>query len=152
MQSTGTDSEPTVGQLVAETSREVGTLVKSHIDLAVAELKQTAVKAGTGVGMFVGAAVTALLAIIVLSIAAGYGLVAAGLGPAIAFVIVGGFWLLVTAILALIGLASLKKAKGLQRTPPAVKQTVASLKGHQQGDDGTPAVRTPARTTAELDS
>ena len=67
------EDEPTVGQLVANASRDLSSLVRSELELAKTELKKTAVAAGTGAGMFGAAAFLALLAIILLSIAAAYG-------------------------------------------------------------------------------
>ena len=44
--------EPTVGQLVANASKDLSNLVRSELELAKTELKKTAVAAGTGAGMF----------------------------------------------------------------------------------------------------
>ncbi|MER7246106.1 phage holin family protein [Kribbella sp. NPDC000426] len=127
--------EPTVGQLVANASKELSSLVRSEVELAKTELKKTAVAAGTGAGMFAAAAFLALLAVILLSIAAAYGLTAAGLHPAIAFLIVAGAYLLVGAILVFIGMRALKSAKGPERTIETSKQSVEALKAIGKGDE-----------------
>jgi Putative Actinobacterial Holin-X, holin superfamily III len=127
--------EPTVGQLVANASKELSSLVRSELELAKTELKKTAVAAGTGAGMFAAAAFLALLAVILLCIAAAYGLTAAGLHPAIAFLIVAGAFLLIGAILVFIGMRALKSAKGPERTIETSKQSVEVLKAIGKGDE-----------------
>ncbi|WP_329005113.1 phage holin family protein [Kribbella sp. NBC_00709] len=126
---------PTVGQLVANASKELSSLVRSELELAKTELKKTAVAAGTGAGMFAAAAFLALLAVILLSISAAYGLTAAGLHPAIAFLIVAGAFLLIGAILVFIGMRALKSAKGPERTIETSKQSVEVLKAIGKGDE-----------------
>ncbi len=127
-------SEPTVGQLVANASKDLSGLVRGELELAKTELKKTAVAAGTGAGMFAAAAFLALLAIILLSIAAAYGLTALGLHPAWAFLIVAGFYLLVGAVLVFVGMRALKSAKGPQRAIETSKESVEVLKAI--GKDG----------------
>ncbi|TDW90174.1 MULTISPECIES: phage holin family protein [Kribbella] len=135
--------EPTVGQLVANASKELSSLVRSEIELAKTELKKTAVAAGTGAGMFAAAAFLGLLAVILLCIAAAYGLTAAGLHPAIAFLIVAGAFLLIGAILVFIGMRALKSAKGPTRTIETSKESVEVLKSIGKGDDETLALPEP---------
>ncbi|WP_371406593.1 phage holin family protein [Kribbella sp. NBC_00662] len=135
--------EPTVGQLVANASKELSSLVRSEVELAKTELKKTAVAAGTGAGLFAAAAFLALLAVILLSIAAAYGLTAAGLHPAIAFLIVAGAFLLIGAILVFIGMRALKSAKGPERTIETSKQSVEALKAIGKGDEEHAALPEP---------
>ncbi|RZU13681.1 putative superfamily III holin-X [Kribbella rubisoli] len=134
---------PTVGQLVANASKELSSLVRSEVELAKTELKKTAIAAGTGAGMFAAAAFLALLAVILLSISAAYGLTAAGLHPAIAFLIVAGAFLLIGAILVFIGMRALKSAKGPERTIETSKQSVEALKAIGKGDEEHAALPEP---------
>ena len=129
-----TEDEPTVGQLVANASRDLSSLVRSEIELAKAELKTTAVAAGTGAGMFGGAAFLALLAIIMLSIAAAYGVSALGLHPALSFLIVAVLYLLIALALVLVGKRMLGKAKGPRRAIETSKESVEALKSIGKGD------------------
>lgn len=126
--------EPTVGQLVANASRDLSSLVRSEIELAKAELKTTAIAAGTGAGLFGGAAFLGLLAIILLSIAAAYGVNALGLHPALAFLIVAGLYLLIALVLVLVGKRLIGKAKGPQRAIETSKESVEALKSIGKGD------------------
>jgi len=131
---------PTVGQLVANASKDLSSLVRSELELAKAELKKTAIAAGTGAGMFAAAAFLGLLVIILLSIAAAYGLTAAGLHPAIAFLIVAGAYLLIAAVLVFIGIRALRSAKGPQRTIETSKESVEVLKAIGKGDQEQDAI------------
>jgi hypothetical protein len=135
--------EPTVGQLVANASKDLSSLVRSELELAKTELKKTAIAAGTGAGLFAAAGFLALLAVILLCIAAAYGLTAAGLHPAIAFLIVAGAFLLIGGILVLIGLRALKSAKGPKRTIKTSKESVEALKAIGKGDDEDTAYALP---------
>lgn len=129
------EDEPTVGQLVANASRELSGLVRSEIELAKTELKSTAVAAGTGAGMFGGAAFLALLSIVLLSIAAAYGVSALGLHPGLAFLIIAVLYLLVALALVLIGKRQLGKAKGPQRAIETSKESVEALKAIGKSDE-----------------
>jgi len=120
--------EPTVGQLFAAVSRDLSTLVRSEIELAKAELKDDARSAAKGGGMLGTAGFLSLLAVVLLSIAAAYGLTALGLHPGWAFLIVAGFYLLVAGLLAMVGVKSLKQIKPPERTIKTAKDSAALLK------------------------
>jgi hypothetical protein len=121
--------ERTLGQLVADATQDISSIVRSEMALAKAEIGADAKKAGAGAGMFVVAAVFAFLALILLLIAAAYGLVAAGLAPWLAFLIVAGVLLLVGLIVALLGKVSVGKVKGKpERTIKNAQETVAALR------------------------
>jgi membrane protein implicated in regulation of membrane protease activity len=120
--------EATIGQLVATASRDLSSLVRSEIELARAELASGAKSAAAGGGMIGAAGFLGLIAFILLSIAAAFGLVALGLHPGWAFLIVAGVYLVVAAILVLVGRAALKRVGGPQRTVRSTQQTVAYLK------------------------
>jgi uncharacterized membrane protein YqjE len=127
--------EPTVGQLVANASKDLSNLVRGEIELAKTELKKSAVKAGTGAGLFAGAAFLALLAIVLLSIALAYAFNALGLHPALAFLVTAGIYLVIAAVLVLIGKRSLGSAKGPERAIQTSKDSVEALKAIGKGDE-----------------
>ena len=111
-----------VGELLKQLSQETTTLVKQEIDLAKAEMSEKGKQAGVGAGMFGGAGVSGLLALIFLSLAA----VAAldtGIRTWLAALIVGAAWGAVAALLALQG-----RNKVQQATPPAPEQAIESTK------------------------
>jgi hypothetical protein len=132
--------EPTLGQLVASASRDLSLLVRSEIELAKAELRVDARNAIKGGGMFGAAAFLGLLAVILLSIAAAYGLTALGLHPGFAFLIIAAAYLLVAGILALIGQRAVKKVGPPKRTIRTTKESVAALTSRRSsGGEAGPA-------------
>jgi hypothetical protein len=114
--------EQPIGELLRQLSQETTTLVKQEIDLAKAEMSEKGKQAGTGVGMFGGAGVSALLALTFISLA-----IAAALDLAmqgwIAALIVGLAWAAAAAVLALQARNKVKQA-----TPPAPEQAIESTK------------------------
>jgi uncharacterized membrane protein YqjE len=111
-----------VGELLKQLSEETTSLVKQELDLAKAEMSEKGKEAGAGVGMFGGAGLSGLLALIFLSLAA----VAAldtGMRTWLAALIVGVVWAAVAGVLALQG-----KNKLQQATPPAPEQAIESTK------------------------
>ncbi|MGI9084608.1 MAG: phage holin family protein [Aeromicrobium sp.] len=121
--------DPTIGRLVAEASRDISALLHSEIALAKSEIKFSAKAGGIGAAMFVVAGFFGLLITVMLSIAAGYFLVMAGLDPAWAFLIVAGAYLLLALFLILIGVVMVKKVKAPQKTISTAKEIPAALKG-----------------------
>ena len=127
-------AERTLGQLVADATRDISSIVHSEVALAKAEIAADAKKAGAGAGMFVTAGVLAFLALILLLIAAAYGLVAAGLSPWLAFLIVAGALLLIGLLLVVVGKSRLGKISPPERTIRTTKETVAALKQRGASD------------------
>lgn len=103
------------GQLVASIRNDLQGLVRGEIELAKAEMRESARRAG--LGGFVGAAAVYLLVLVslMLSVAAAYGLVALGLHPGWAFLIVAGAYVLLAAILGLIAWTMFRRVKGPER-------------------------------------
>jgi hypothetical protein len=122
-------SERSLGQLFSDASRDLTALVHSEIALAKSELKDDVKAAAKGGGMFGAAGVLGFVAFILLSIAAAYGLVAAGLHPGFAFLIVAVVYLVLAAILALVGKKQVKRVGPPVRTIETTKESVAALKG-----------------------
>lgn len=133
-------SEETLGALFATASRDLSTLIRSEIELAKAELRSDVKHGIAGGAMFGAAAFLGVLALILLSIAAAYGLVAAGLHPALAFLVVAVVFLLVAGVLAFAGKKSVSKVGPPERTIRTSKETAAFLKSPRSTDAQTPAV------------
>ena len=121
--------ERTLGQLVADATHDISSIVRSEVALAKAEMRADAKKAGTGAGMFATAGIFAFLALILLLIAAAYGLVAAGLAPWAAFLIVAGVLLLIGVILVLVGKHNIDSLKGKpERAIRSTQETIAAVR------------------------
>jgi cytosine/uracil/thiamine/allantoin permease len=121
-------TERTLGQLVAEATSDVQEIVRAEIALAKAELKVDAKNGALAGGLFGAAGYLALLASIVLTIAAGYGLVAAGLAPWLAFLVLGVALLLIAAVMVLIGRSRISKVGPPQRAIRSTKEAFAAVR------------------------
>ncbi len=124
-----TTPERTLGQLVADATQDVSTIVRSEIDLAKAEITADAKQAGKGAGMFAGAGVMGFLGVVLLLFAVVYGLVAAGLPVWLSFLIVAVVLFVVAGILALVGKKAVKKVQGKpERAIVTTQETIAAIK------------------------
>lgn len=132
-------NEHSIGRLVADASHDLSTLVRDEIALAKAELKHNVSAAGKGGGMLGAAGFLGLVAFLLLSFAAAYGLVAAGLHEALGFLIVAGVYLLVGGLLALIGIRKVKQAKPPQRTIKSIDEAKTLLNRGGNQEQPTPA-------------
>lgn len=131
----GRAEERTVGQLVAQASQEVSEIVRAELALAKAELARSAKNGAVGGGMFAAAGYLGFLASILLTIAAAYGLVAAGLRPWLAFLIVAVVFLVLAGILALIGKSRFGRVGPPTRTIESTRLTIAAVKpGNHTGN------------------
>jgi hypothetical protein len=124
------DSDPTIGRLVSDASRDISSLISQEIQLAKSELKVSVKNGGTGIGLFAAAGFFALMSLIMLSVAIAYLIHWNGAGLALhwAFLIVFGFYLLLAGILALVGLRKVKRVKGPERAIHQAQETAATLK------------------------
>ncbi|MFE4949309.1 phage holin family protein [Leifsonia sp. NPDC056665] len=116
-----------LGDLLAEVSRDLSTLVRQEVELAKAELRQTATRAGKGAGMMGGAGYAALMAVLFLSIALWWAL-GYLMGNAWSGVVVAVIWAIVALILFVVGRNQLKTVKGLPQTVETVKEFPDTLK------------------------
>ena len=123
------DDEPTIGRLVSDASRDISTLISQEIQLAKSELKVSVRAGGMGAAMFGAAAFLVLIAIILTSMTAAYFIHWNGDGLDLhwAFLIVTGFYILLAAILSLVGLRMVKKVKGPERAIEQAQETRKSL-------------------------
>ncbi len=121
--------DPTIGRLVHDATKDISTLVQKEIQLAKSELKVSVKAGGTGIGLFAGAAFVAVLAIIMLSVSIAYFINWAGLGLHWAFLIVFGGYLIIAALMVLIGVKQVKRVKAPERAIEQGKQIPGALKG-----------------------
>ena len=115
--------EPTIGKLVLDVSRDTSALIQKEIQLAKSELKVSVQAGGMGIAFFAVAAFLLLLAVIMLSCAFAWFLVMAGLHAAWAFLIVFGVYVLLAAIVGLIGYRKVTKVKAPERAISQAQQT-----------------------------
>jgi uncharacterized membrane protein YqjE len=113
--------EKSLGDLVSELTDDFSNLVSTHIELAKVEIKEEVAKAGKGAGLLSGAAIAALMAVLLLSFAAAWGL-SEIVPEGVAFLIVGLVWAGAAAVLGLSGRQRLQEAKGPEQTVQEVKE------------------------------
>lgn len=137
----GTDHSQTdqsVGSLVAGISRDVSTLMRQEVALAKAEVAESAKRAGKGVGMFGGAGVAGHMVLVFLSLALWWAL-GTLVGGGWSALIVAAVWAVIAGVLALRGRAELRAVEGLPRTTDSVRKIPDALHGHD-GAHGADAV------------
>ena len=121
-------SEPTIGSLVADAHTSFSTLLHGEIELAKLEVKSSVKNAGTGAGLFLGAAVLLAFSLTFGLIALAEGLVALHLWRWVAYLIVFGFLVLLAVLLVFFGYRKVKRVKAPTQTIDTTKSTVAALK------------------------
>jgi Putative Actinobacterial Holin-X, holin superfamily III len=117
-----------LGRLVATATTELSELVHDEIALAKAELREGAKRAVAGSGAAIVAGVLLLFSLPVLSFALAYGFRAwTGLGLAWCFLIVGGIYWVLAALVGVFAVAKFRKVKPPQVSVEMAKQTAAVL-------------------------
>ena len=96
------DSRPSVGEVFSEVAADLSTLMRQEVELAKAEVRQSAARAGKGAGMLAGAGVAGHLVLLFVSVAAWWG-IGDTTGHGWSALIVGAAWLIIAAVLGLIG-------------------------------------------------
>ncbi|WP_157965512.1 phage holin family protein [Euzebya rosea] len=124
-------AEESLGELAKQASQQASTLIRDEVALAKIELKQDMREAVAGISLFSAAGVTALLSVLMLSAAAGFGIgTAMGEGWTWAgFAIVGIVYLVIAGLAAVMGRKHTEEIPPpAPRTTRQVKETVAATK------------------------
>jgi hypothetical protein len=121
---------PSIGELLSDVSQDITTLMRQEVELAKAELKQSATRAGKGAGMFAGAGIAGHMVLLFISIAAWWA-IGDSTGYGWSALIVAVIWAVIAAGLAVAGRAELKSVTGLPRTADTVKKIPNAVKGNE---------------------
>jgi Putative Actinobacterial Holin-X, holin superfamily III len=124
-------SRSSVGDLLSEVSADLSTLMRQEVELAKAEIRQSASRAGKGVGMFAGAGIAGHMVLLFLSVAVWWGL-GDSIGHGWSALVVAAVWLIIAAVLALTGRSELKSVTGLHRTTESVKKIPTAITGNEE--------------------
>ena len=124
------DSRPSVGELFSDVSEDLSTLMRQEVELAKAELRQSATRAGKGAGMLAGAGISGYMVLLFASFAAWWG-IGDATGRGWAALIVAGIWLIIAAVLALIGRREISTVQGVPQTAETVKQIPSAVRGNE---------------------
>jgi hypothetical protein len=125
-------AETSLGELVGEVSRDLSELMRKELELAKAELSESAKRASAGAGLLGGAGYAGAMAVFFLSVALWW-----GLGDLIdslgwSAVIVAVIWAIIAAILYAVGRKRLKTVQGAPKTVETVKEIPDALKRNQE--------------------
>jgi hypothetical protein len=123
------NKDASISALVNSAITDAQSLVRAQIELAKAEMSQSAQQAAAASGLFIGAGVLGFLAFVFGLVAGAYGIVAAGLPVWAGFLIVAGILVLVALILALVGRSRTKHVKPPVRAIAEAEKTKAALSG-----------------------
>ncbi|MCW2747836.1 MAG: phage holin family protein [Nocardioidaceae bacterium] len=121
-------SDPTVGKLIADISRDVSSLVQSEIALAKSELRVSFRAGGAGGALLAVAAFLLLIVLILGSVTIAYFITMAGLDPAWSFLIVTGAYFLVALLLVFVAIRKFKKVRAPKRTIATAKEIPSAFK------------------------
>src|SRR3954468_16194323 len=119
-----------LGELISEVTQDLSTLMRQELELAKAELQQSASRAGKGAGMLGGAGVAGYFVVLFLSIALWWAIGSAtGLGWSA--LIVAVIWAVIAAVLVSVGRKELRNVRGMPKTTATVKKIPDALKGNE---------------------
>jgi len=120
-----------IGELFVDVSKDVSLLIRQEVELAKAELRQSAKNAGKGAGELSAAAVAGHLGLVFLSLAVWWA-IGNAIGRGWAGLIVGVVYLIIAGILASVGRKDLKAVQGLPQTASTVKKIPDAMKGNEE--------------------
>jgi hypothetical protein len=136
MESENTPSEEkaaatSLGDLLSEVTSDISLLIRQELELAKAELRQSATRAGKGAGLMGGAAYAGLMAVFFLSVALWWAIgLLTGLGWSA--VIVAVIWGIIAAVLFAKGRKDMKTVKGAPQTVESLKKIPDALKRNEE--------------------
>ena len=124
------DTRPSVGELFSEVAGDLSTLMHQEVELAKAELRQSAARAGKGAGLLAGAGFGGYMVLLFASIAAWWG-VGDAIGHGWSALIVTAIWLIVAAVLGLLGRRQISVVPGVPQTAQTVKKIPDAVRGNE---------------------
>jgi hypothetical protein len=124
------DSRASVGELFSEVAEDLSTLLRQEVELAKAELRQSASRAGKGAGLLAGAGVSGHMVLLFVSVAAWWG-IGDATGHGWSALIVAAIWLVIAAALGLMGRREISAVPGIPQTTQTVKQIPDAVRGNE---------------------
>jgi hypothetical protein len=125
------DTRPSVGDLLSDVTEDLTTLMRQEVELAKAEIRQSATRAGKGAGLLAGAGVSGHMVALFLSVAAWWG-IGDYTGHGWSALIVVGVWLIIGVVLAITGRKEIRSVSGLPQTAESVKKIPRAVKGNEE--------------------
>jgi len=120
-----------LGELVGEVARDLSTLMRQEVALAKTELKESAVTTAKGAAMLGGAGYAASMGVLFLSLA-----LWAALTPVMGWgwsgLVVAVIWLIIAAVLFIVGRNRTKKVRGAPQTVESLQEIPETLKRNEE--------------------
>jgi len=120
-------SQQSFGELMGEVASDLSALLRQEVELAKAELRQEATKAGKAGAMYAGAAMAAFMVLLFLSIALWWGLSNVMDGGWSAL-IVAGIWAITAVVLLASAHSRMRRIRGLAQTTETVEEIPLAMK------------------------
>jgi len=127
-----TEAKGSVGDLVGAVTRDLSQLMRQEFELAKAELRESAGRAGKGAGLLGGATYAAWIAILFVSIAAWWTL-GEEIGRGWSALVVAAVWAIVGVVMYTAGRKAIASVEGTPATIATLKEIPETLK---TGEDG----------------
>lgn len=124
------DVRPSVGELFSDVAEDLSTLMHQEVELAKAELRQSATRAGKGAGLLAGAGFGGYMVLLFASIAAWWG-IGDAIGHGWSALIVAAVWLIVAAVLGVMGRREISAVPGVPQTAQTVKKIPDAVRGNE---------------------
>jgi hypothetical protein len=120
-----------IGDMLTDISADLTTLMRQEVELAKAEIQQSAKRAGKGAGMFAGAGVAGHMTLLFISIAAWWS-IGDNTGHGWSALIIAALWGVIAAVLAVTGRSEIKTITGVPQTTDTVKKIPSAAAGHEE--------------------
>src|SRR5690348_12162550 len=124
------DSRPSAGELFSEVAEDLSTLMHQEVELAKAELRVSAIRAGKGAGLLAGAGISGHMVLVFASVAAWWG-IGDATGRGWSALIVAAIWLIVAAVLGMMGRREISAVPGVPQTAQTVKRIPDAVRGNE---------------------
>jgi hypothetical protein len=121
-------SRASIGDLLGDVTRDLSTLMRQEVDLAKAELRQEATKAGKAAGAFGGAGFAGYMVLLFLSFALWWGL-SNVMDQGWAALIVAVIWAIAGTVMFAWGRSRAREIRGFPQTTQTVREVPDALKG-----------------------
>jgi Putative Actinobacterial Holin-X, holin superfamily III len=142
-----TDGQQSLGDLVASAAKDVSSLLRYEISLAKSELKMDARRIGIAAVLAVVGLFVACLVVVLLCFAFAYGLMALGIWPWAAFLIVAGTCLLLIGLAGLVAYLIVRRVTGMSMTRKTVMEDIGMLRRTEPSPNGSgPSASNPQLT------
>jgi len=128
-------AEPSIGELVKDATAQMSTLVRAEVELARSEITRDVKKGLTGSIFFIAAMVVLFYSTFFFFFFLAE-LLDTWLWRWVAFLIVFGIMVVVTAVLALFGYLKVRRIRGPQQTIESVKETRSAFTPSHDKDSG----------------